>query len=122
MPEESFTAGDRKNLEYLIDKGFCIRENGRPVVHAIVLDSTSSAYFDDVAATGEYKELQSKMKELVDNVRSVITRFSNPYIKDFLDYYTMMFTLKFKDVIACILKDRGLYTGSSAQFCALNLE
>ena len=119
--EESFTAGDRKNLEYLIDNGFCIRENGRPVVHAIVLDSESFRCFDNVKESHEYKELHSKMKELVDNIGSVITRFSNPYIKDFLDYYTMMFTHKFKNIIACLLKDRGLYTGSSAQFCALYL-
>ena len=113
--------GDRKNLEYLIDNGFCIRENGRPVVHAIVLDSESFRCFDNVKESHEYKELHSKMKELVDNIGSVITRFSNPYIKDFLDYYTMMFTHKFKNIIACLLKDRGLYTGSSAQFCALYL-
>lgn len=118
VPEDKFTIADRKNLGYLIDKGFCIRENGDPVVHAIVLDSKSRRYIDDIVVSDEYKALYTKMEKLVAATKEVIAKYSNPYIKDDLEYYTMM-SLGVRGVLACLIKDRGLYTGSSAQFCAL---
>ena len=122
IPGESFTAGDKKSLEYLIDKGFCIREDGRPVVHAIVFDSKSGRYIDDIVVSDEYKALYVKMEKLVTSAKEIIARYSNPYIKDDLDYYTMMSCFGTRGVLACLLKDRGLYTGSSAQFCALYIK
>ncbi|MBR6917967.1 MAG: hypothetical protein IKN38_07255, partial [Clostridia bacterium] len=92
-----------------------------PVVHAIVLDSKSSCYIDDIVVSDEYKALLAKMEKLVDSTKEVITRYSNPYIKDDLDYYTMM-SIGVRGVLACLLKDRGLYTGSSAQFCTLYIK
>ena len=122
IPGESFTAGDKKSLEYLIDKGFCIREDGRPVVHAIVFDSKSGRYINDIVVSDEYKALYVKMEKLVTSAKEIIARYSNPYIKDDLDYYTMMSCFGTRGVLACLLKDRGLYTGSSAQFCALYIK
>ncbi|MBR6917971.1 MAG: RNA polymerase sigma factor [Clostridia bacterium] len=121
VSEDTFTIGDRKNLGYLIDKGFCIREDGHPVVHAIVLDSKSRRYIDDIVVSDDYKALYTKMEKLVSDAKQTVTKYANPYMENDLDYYTMM-SLGVRGVLACLLKDRGLYTGSSAQFCALYIK
>ena len=61
-------------------------------------------------------------KEAAKKVYAPVEKYSNPYLKEDFDYYVESGFYKKRAVFACLWKDRGLYTGTSAQFCALYIK
>ncbi|MBQ7647237.1 MAG: hypothetical protein IJS94_08215, partial [Clostridia bacterium] len=111
----------KKALDYLIENGFVINDNGKLTVNAIVSESRPSL-LDCIQKDDDFMALVEKMKEAARKVYASVERYSNPYLKDDFDYYVESGLFKIRSVLACLWKDRGLYTGTSAQFCALYID
>ena len=106
-------------LDYLIRKGFVVNENGKLTVDAILC--RGEEYMDRIKADPDFATLLEKTKAMAKKVYASIEKYANPYLKDDIDYYVESGLSKTRSILACLWKDRGLYTGKSAQFCALNV-
>ena len=62
--------------------------------------------------------LEEKMKEYMQSVRAIISRYSVPYLKEDFEYYVGMST-ELRHLLATLWKKEGLYRGGNAQFMAL---
>ena len=105
-------------LDYLIRKGFVNNENGKLTVDAI-LCRDREAYTDRIKADPDFAALVEKTKAMTKKVYASIKKYSNPYLNDDLDFYVNMGLFRKRSVLACLWKDRGLYSGKVSQFCTL---
>jgi len=107
-----------RELDYLIDNGFCIKNGEELTVNAIVIKGAHS-YRDSIVNDPCFAGLVKKTKDAAKRVYASVEKYSNPYLKEDFDYYVHSGFFRKRSVLACLWKDRGLYTGTSAQFCAL---
>lgn len=115
-----FSEAERENLQRLIEGGFCImRDDGTAYVNALVFKGDMKVQMDDYLETlPEYGSLLSDMKHFVDDAKEVIAQYSNQYLKDDFEYYVAMSVSQLRFTLSRLWKDRGLYAGEGAQFCA----
>ena len=107
-------------LDYLIRKGFVVNENGKLTVDALLFRDRE-ACTNRIKADPDFAVLLEKTKAMAKKVYASIEKHSNPYLKDDIDYYVESGLSRVRSILACLWKDRGLYTGTSAQFFALNV-
>ena len=107
-------------LDYLIRKGFVNNENGKLTVDAI-LCRDREACTDRIKSDPDFAALVEKTKSMAQKVYASIEKYSNPHLKDDIDYYVNSGLFRIRSILACLWKDRGLYSGKSAQFCTLLL-
>ncbi|MBR6052577.1 MAG: sigma-70 family RNA polymerase sigma factor [Clostridia bacterium] len=107
-------------LDYLIRKGFVNNENGKLTVDAI-LCRDREACTDRIKADPDFASLLERTKKMTKKAYASVAKYANPYLKDDLDYYVESGLFRTRSILACLWKDRGLYTGKSAQFCTLLL-
>ena len=65
----------------------------------------------------EYISLLENMRDFFDAVKEIVSRYSNKYLQDDLEYYVGMSIVELRSVLSRLWKDKGFYTGESAQFC-----
>ena len=111
---------DKHSLEYLLNKGFCVKTpDGKVNVAALVFSDTTlkelKTYFTQLP---EYRQLCEETRTYIHDVREIISRYSLPYFEEDFDYYVGM-SINLRDIFARLWKDNGLYTGGNAQFAAL---
>lgn len=107
-------------LDYLIRKGYVVNENGKLTVDAILCRGREE-YTDRIKKDPDFAALLKKTEEMTKKAYATVAKYANPYLKDDLDYYVASGLFRTRSILACLFKDRGLYTGKSAQFCALNV-
>ena len=71
--------------------------------------------------TGDAREAEELASDISLDVLTAIEKYSNPHLKDDIDYYVNSGLFRIRSILACLWKDRGLYSGKSAQFCTLLL-
>ena len=64
-----------------------------------------------------YISLLENMHGFIDTVKEIISRYSNKYLQDDLEYYVGMSIVELRSVLSRLWKDKGFYIGESAQFC-----
>lgn len=119
-PFEELAKTHRGALDHLIGKGFCKNKDGKLEVNALIIRG-GLGYVDRFAADPDFAALLEPMKKAIKKIRATVEKHSNPYLKDDFDYYVRIGSFRMRSVLACLWKDRGLYLGGSAQFCALHL-
>ena len=66
----------------------------------------------------EYTSLHEDMRRFISSAKEVVARYSNKYLQDDFEYYVAMSVIELRSTLSRLWKDKGLYTGDSAQFCA----
>lgn len=112
--------GEWENVDESIEEGFLtVSDGGLLKVNAILIENEKNkellAY---IRSTADYCRLLEKMKQTVDRMKTVIEKYSNPYLEEDFDYYVAM-SLMTRGFLAPLWANNGLYKGNSAQFCAL---
>ncbi|MBQ7715157.1 MAG: RNA polymerase sigma factor [Clostridia bacterium] len=114
-------ADHKTALDYLIENAFVINDGGKLTVNALVIKDGYS-YCDRIREEADFDLLVEITKEAAKKVYASVEKYSNPYLKEDFDYYVESGFFRKRAVFACLWKDRGLYTGTSAQFCALYID
>lgn len=117
--EALFSAGDQARLQRLLEGGFCVRKDGRIDVAALCIrEETRTILFSFMKSLPEYQELLDQMKTHIARVRDVVAKYSVSYLSEDFDYYVWMSNV-IRPIVAALWKEKELYTGGNAQFCAL---
>ena len=111
---------DKECLMQLVKQGFCVTsEDGEIQVAALTICySNSEKIMEYLAALPEYRQLKEEMHTYFNEMRSIIARYSVPYLKEDFDYYVGM-SSQLRSIFAALWIDKGLYTGGNSQFAAL---
>ena len=124
--ESKMSNTDLTNVKYLLEKGFVVRVDGKLKINAIIVNTsynyTNPASLKDIYGTEAFAQAIDAAKQMADRVYSIVEKYSNPYLKDDFDYYVDTMIYNTRHILAPLFKDRGLYTGTSAQFCALYIK
>lgn len=115
----SFSEVEKDNLRKLTEDGFCgVRSDGTAFVNALVFqDDMRSGFHDYLNTLPEYISLLENMRDFIDAVKEIVSRYSNKYLQDDFEYYVGMSIVELRSVLSRLWKDKGFYTGESAQFC-----
>lgn len=118
----AFSEVEKENLRKLIEEGFCImRGDGTAVVNAVVFkDNMKIRLHEYLNTLPEYISLVEDMRNFIGAVKEIIAQYSNKYLQDDFEYYVAMSVVELRSILSRLWKDKGLYTGESAQFCAFN--
>lgn len=122
ISEGEMSKTDLDNVKSLMDKAYVVKVDGKLTINAVVFNSAFNYnepyHFKNTYSTDDFKSVCEATRNMASEVYGIVERYSNPYLKDDFNYYvnTILYTARF--ILAPLLKDRGLYTGSSAQFCA----
>ena len=114
-----FSGAEKENLQRLIDQGFCVtRDDGTVAVNAILFKGEANEQLNAyICALPEYCAQKENMHQHIKKVKEIVARYGNPYLTEDFDYYVAM-SIELRPIFARLWKDRGLYIGESAQFCA----
>lgn len=120
----SFTEVEKDHLQKLTEDGFCgVRSDGTVFVNALVFQNDMRNQLHEYLNTmPEYISLLENMHGFIDTVKEIISRYSNKYLQDDFEYYAAMSIVELRSVLPRLWKDKGFYTGESAQFCAFTVE
>ena len=120
----SFTEVEKDHLQKLTEEGFCgVRSDGTVFVNALVFQNDMRNQLHEYLNTmPEYISLLENMHGFIDTVKEIISRYSNKYLQDDFEYYAAMSIVELRSVLSRLWKDKGFYTGESAQFCAFTVE
>lgn len=112
--------GEWENVDESIEEGFLtVSDGGLLKVNAILIENEKNKeLLVYIRSTADYCRLLEKMKQTVDRMKTVIEKYSNPYLEEDFDYYVAM-SLMTRGFLAPIWANNGYYKGNSAQFCAL---
>lgn len=112
--------GEWENVDESIEEGFLtVSDGGLLKVNAILIENEKNKeLLVYIRSTADYCRLLEKMKQTVDRMKTVIEKYSNPYLEEDFDYYVAM-SLMTRGFLAPLWANNGLYKGNSAQFCAL---
>ena len=115
----SFSEMEKDNLQKLTEDGFCgVHSDGTAFVNALVFqDDMISRLHEYLKKLPEYISLLENMRDFFDAVKEIVSRYSNKYLQDDLEYYVGMSIVELRSVLSRLWKDKGFYTGESAQFC-----
>ena len=115
----SFPEMEKSNLQKLTEDGFCgVHSDGTAFVNALVFqDDMISRLHEYLNTLPEYISLLENMRDFFDAVKEIVSRYSNKYLQDDLEYYVGMSIVELRSVLSRLWKDKGFYTGESAQFC-----
>ena len=115
----SFSEMEKDNLQKLTEDGFCgVHSDGTAFVNALVFqDDMISRLHEYLNTLPEYISLLENMRDFFDAVKEIVSRYSNKYLQDDLEYYVGMSIVELRSVLSRLWKDKGFYTGESAQFC-----
>lgn len=115
----SFSEMEKDNLQKLTEDGFCgVHSDGTAFVNALVFqDDMISRLHEYLNKLPEYISLLENMRDFFDAVKEIVSRYSNKYLQDDLEYYVGMSIVELRSVLSRLWKDKGFYTGESAQFC-----
>ena len=115
----SFSEMEKNNLQKLTEDGFCgVHSDGTAFVNALVFqDDMISRLHEYLNTLPEYISLLENMRDFFDAVKEIVSRYSNKYLQDDLEYYVGMSIVELRSVLSRLWKDKGFYTGESAQFC-----
>ena len=115
----SFSEVEKDNLQKLTEEGFCgVRSDGTAFVNALVFQNDMRSRFHEYLNTfPEYISLLKNMRSFIDAVKEIVSRYSNKYLQDDFEYYVAMSIVELHSVLSRLWKDKGFYTGESAQFC-----
>ena len=115
-----FSEAEKENLQKLIEEGFCVIGNdGTMCVNALVFKGDMQFQLNEYLDTlPDYKSLQEEMQRLISSAKEVVARYSNQYLHDDFEYYVAMSVIELRSTLSRHWKDKGFYTGESAQFCA----
>ena len=115
----SFSEMEKDNLQKLTEDGFCgVHSDGTAFVNALVFqDDMISRLHEYLNTLPEYISLLENMRDFFDAVKDIVSRYSNKYLQDDLEYYVGMSIVELRSVLSRLWKDKGFYTGESAQFC-----
>ena len=116
----ALSEGEKASVEQIIKNGYLIKTNdGKIIPQMLIFKGDAKKKIDEyIYSLPEFMELTSKMKDYFANVRKIVARYSVPDLKDDFDYYVAM-SADIRAIIACLWKDKGLYTGGNAQFLGL---
>ncbi len=117
---EDLSVTETQYLKSLLKNGFCVKnEEGEIRVAALIFaGNVAQNCREYYCALPEYHSLEEKMKEYMQSVRAIISRYSVSYLKEDFEYYVGMST-ELRHLLAALWKKEGLYTGGNAQFMAL---
>ncbi|MBQ9544550.1 MAG: sigma-70 family RNA polymerase sigma factor [Clostridia bacterium] len=122
VEEKEMSPTDLENVKYLSDKGFVVLTDGKPRINAIVFNTdyhyADAGYLKEVYGRDEFKKVARATEKMRNDVRAIVEKYSNPYLKDDFDYYVNSMIFQTRAILAPLFKDSGLYKGSSSQFCA----
>ena len=112
--------GEWENVDESIEEGFLtVSDGGLLKVNAILIENEKNKeLLVYIRSTADYCRLLEKMKQTVDRMKTVIEKYSNPYLEEDFEYYVAM-SLMTRGFLAPLWANNGLYKGNSAQFCAL---
>ena len=115
----SFSEMEKHNLQKLTEDGFCgVHSDGTAFVNALVFQNDMISRLHEYLNTlPEYISLLENMRDFFDAVKEIVSRYSNKYLQDDLEYYVGMSIVELRSVLSRLWKDKGFYTGESAQFC-----
>ena len=115
----SFSEMEKDNLQKLTEDGFCgVHSDGTAFVNALVFqDDMISRLHEYLNTLPEYISLLENMRDFFDAVKEIVSRYSNKYLQDDLEYYVGMSIVELRSVLSRLWKDKGFYIGESAQFC-----
>lgn len=116
----ALSEGEKISVERIIKNGHLIKTgDGKVIPQMLIFKGDAKKNINKyIFSLPEFKELTSKMKDYFANVREIVARYSVPYLKDDFGYYVAM-SADIRSIIACLWKDKGLYTGGNAQFIGL---
>ncbi|MBR6051010.1 MAG: sigma-70 family RNA polymerase sigma factor [Clostridia bacterium] len=116
----ALSEGEKNSVEYIIKNGYLTQTaDGKVIPQMLIFKGDAKKRINEyIFSLPEFKELTSKMKDYFANVRKIVARYSVPDLKDDFDYYVAM-SADIRAIIACLWKDKGLYTGGNAQFLGL---
>lgn len=103
----------------LVSQKFCLSHaDGTLFVNAILCPGQidEEALTKRLSAAPAFQALHAEMASLVRQIRSVIEKYSNPYLKEEFDYAVAM-SLNLRCLCARMWKDHGLYHGNMREFC-----
>lgn len=117
---EDLSVTETQYLKSLLKNGFCVKnaEGEIRVAALIFAGDVAQNCREYYCALPEYRSLEEKMKEYMQSVRAIISRYSVPYLKEDFEYYVGMST-ELRHLLATLWKKEGLYRGGNAQFMAL---
>ena len=115
----SFSEVEKDNLQKLTEDGFCgVHSDGTAFVNALVFqDDMRSRLHEYLNTLPEYISLLENMRDFIDAVKEIVSRYSNKYLQDDFEYYVGMSIVELRSVLSRLWKDKGFYTSESAQFC-----
>lgn len=115
----SFSEVEKDDLQKLTEDGFCgVRRDGTSFVNALVFqDDMRSRFHEYLNTLPEYISLLENMHNFIDAVKEIVSLYSNKYLKEDFEYYVVMSIVELRSVLSRLWKDKGFYTGESAQFC-----
>ena len=110
-------ASDYEIEDSSVDKTFSVRRYKSDAPDCDLLGFFAKLACEDGInknAVGEWENVD----ESVDRMKTVIEKYSNPYLEEDFEYYVAM-SLMTRGFLAPLWANNGLYKGNSAQFCAL---
>ena len=112
--------GEKNSVEHIVKNGYLTKtDDGKVIPQMLIFKGDAKKKINEyIYSLPEYAELTKKMKKYFSNVREIVARYSVPDLKDDFDYYVAM-SANIRSIIACLWKDKGLYTGGNAQFLGL---
>ena len=115
----SFSEVEKDNLQKLTEDGFCgVRGDGTAFVNALVFQNDMKSRLHKYLNTlPEYISLLENIHNFIDAVKEIVSRYSNKYLQNDFEYYVGMSIVELRSVLSRLWKDKGFYTGESAQFC-----
>ncbi len=118
----AFSEVEKENLRKLIEEGFCVMYgDGTAAVNALVFKDDMKIRLQEYLNTlPEYRSLLEDLRNFIDAAKEVVARYSNQDLQDDFEYYVAMSIVELRSTLSRLWKDKGLYTGESAQFCAFS--
>ena len=95
--------------------------DGTAAVNALVFKDDMKIRLQEYLNTlSEYRSLLEDLRNFIDAAKEVVARYSNQDLQDDFEYYVAMSIVELRSTLSRLWKDKGLYTGESAQFCAFS--
>ena len=116
----ALSESEKALTEHIIKDGYLVKTaDGKLLPQMLIFKGDAKQKINEyIFSLPEYEELKARMSEYISKVRDIVARYSVPYLKDDFDYYVAM-SADVRSIIACLWKDKGLYTGGNAQFVGL---
>ena len=116
----ALSESEKALTEHIIKDGYLVKTaDGKLLPQMLIFkDDAKQKINEYIFSLPEYEQLKTRTADYISKVRDIVARYSVPYLKDDFDYYVAMST-DVRSIIACLWKDKGLYTGGNAQFVGL---